>query len=160
VTLQLTLEIVLAATALALLTRGVHRVWLDQLRRPVTLLVWAFLTAILLGAIGGGQHPDPWWFVLPAAVLVWEAQRGWRQAPRCHLWEVGIGALSAALALYILSLGAAPAWLAPTALSLAVGLALIGAGLLFRSRRREPTISRSDDWAHYERREERRRGPL
>jgi LPXTG-motif cell wall-anchored protein len=37
-------------------------------------------------------------------------------------------------------------------LSLAAGLALIGAGLLLRSRRREPLPWRGDDPTHYDRR--------
>jgi len=151
-TLQLLLEIVLAVTAVAFLARDSYRTWVDQLRRPVTLLLWAFLTAIFLGAIGSPPHPSPWWFALPAGVLAWEAWRGWRRAPRCHLREGGLGALAAALLLYVLSLAAVPAWLAPVVLSLAAGLALIGAGLLMRSRRREPRPWRRDDQTHYDRR--------
>lgn len=153
VTLQLFLEVTLASVAIVLLGRGVYRTWLDQLRRPITLLVWAFLTAILAGAVGGPPHPSPWWFALPAGILIWETVRGWTRVPRCHLREAALGALAAALICYIITVALAP-WgaLAVGGLSLAVGLALVGAGLLLRARHREPFPWRPADWLHYERR--------
>ena len=128
---QLLLELVLAGTALGLLAHGVYRTWLDPFRRPATLLLWAFLTAIFAGVIGSPPHPRPWWFVLPTALLLWEAVRGWKRAPRCHLREGGLGALAAALACYVLTL-AVPTWgaLALSGLSIAGALALVGVGLL------------------------------
>lgn len=150
---QLLLEILFAATALVLLGYGIYRTWLDQLRRPITLLLWAFLTAIFAGVIGSPPHPRAWWFALPAGVLAWEAVRGWTRAPRCHLRESGLAALAAALVTYVLTLFL-PAWgpLALGGLSLAVALALVGLGLLIRSHRREPSPGRPGDGTHYERR--------
>lgn len=152
--IQLLLEILLTATALVLLGHGAYRTWLDQLRRPITLLLWAFLTAIFAGVIGSPPHPRAWCFALPAGILAWEARRGWIRAPRCHLREGGLAALAAALVTYSLTLFL-PAWgsLALSGLSLAVALAFVGLALLVHSRRREPFPGRSADWTHYERRE-------
>lgn len=151
--LQLLLEILLGSAALALLARSVYRTWIDQLRRPITLLLWAFLTAILAGTVAHRPHPNPAWLILPTAVLVWEVLRGWRRAPRCHLREGGHGALAASLVLYLVSLAfAARPLLALFPLALAVALALVAAGLLLRARHREPTPWRAADWHHYERR--------
>jgi hypothetical protein len=152
-TVQHFVEATLATAALVLLGHGVYRTWLDQLRRPITLLLWAFLTAIFAGVIGSPPHPRAWWFALPAAVLVWEALRGWTRAPRCHFREGGLAALAAALVCYVLTLSLA-AWglFALGGLSLAIALALVGAGLLLRARHREPSPWRPDDWTHYERR--------
>lgn len=152
-TLQQFVEIVLAGVALVLFGRGACRTWFDRSRRPITLLLWAFLTAVLAGTVGGLPHPRPWLFVLPAAILGWEAYRGWARAPRCRLREAGLGWLAAALLAWVLTLSLAP-WgpYALAGLSLASALALVGAGLLLQARRREPSPWRPSDWVHYERR--------
>jgi len=153
-TAQLLIELALAGTALVLLGHGIHRTWRDPNRRPITLLMWVFLTAILAGVIGSPPHPRPWWFILPAAVLLWEARRGWLRAPRCHLREAGLGALAAALGVYVLTL-ALPTWgiLALSGLSVASAMAVVGGGLLLCARVREPAPWRLTDWTHYERRQ-------
>ena len=81
-TLRTVVEIVLALGALLLLIRDLRRAWLDRLRRPITLLVAALIAGLLIGSVGGREHPSPWWLVLPALVLAWEFARGWRVAPR------------------------------------------------------------------------------
>ena len=150
---QLLLELLLAAAAFGLLLHGAYRTWRDPYRRPVALLLWAFLTAILAGIVGGTPHPLPWWLALPAAVLAWEAARGWKRAPRCHLREGGLGILALALLVYVATL-AVPSWgrLAASGLALAGMLAALGGVLLLAARLREPAPWRLADWTHYERR--------
>ena len=151
-TLQAVVELVLAVGAVLLLARDMRRAWLDQLRRPITLLVAASIAGLLLGAIVQPPYPSPWWLVLPGSVLAWEVGRGWRRAPRCHLWETGVGAFAVGLLLAAVALGVAVASVAPVLL-IAVGVtAAVGSGLLRRSRRREPRPWRLDDVSHYERR--------
>ena len=151
-TLQSVVELVLACGAVLLLARDIRRAWLDQIRRPITLLMGALIAALLLGAMGGPPYPSPWWLVLPASVLAWEAGRGWRRAPCCHVWEAGVGAFAVSLVLAAVGLGLAVANVAATLLVTAAGAAALGAGLLWRSGRREPRPWRSDDVNHYERR--------
>lgn len=79
---------------MVLLARDLRRAWRDRLRRPITLLAAALLTVLLLGTLAGRAHPSPWWLLLPASILVWEVARGWRQTPRCHLWEGGVAAFA------------------------------------------------------------------
>ncbi len=151
-TLQSVIELVLAGGAVLLLARDMRRAWLDQLRRPITLLMAALITALLLGAAGGPPYPSPWWLVLPASVLAWEVGRGWRRAPCCHLWEAGVGAFAVSFLLAAVGLGLAVASVATALLVTAAGAAAVGAGLLWRSGRREPRPWRSEDVSHYERR--------
>jgi hypothetical protein len=150
---QLLLEFLLATAALALLAHGAYRTWRDPYRRPITLLLWAFLTAILVGVVGNSPHPLPGWFALPAAILAWEAARGWTRAPRCHFREAGLGTLALSLAVYVGTL-AVPSWgpLAASGLALAAGLAVLGSGLLLIAKLREPRPWRLADWTRYERR--------
>jgi hypothetical protein len=150
--LQSVVELVLGVGAVLLLARDLRRAWLDQLRRPITLLMAALIAALLVGATVGRPHPSPWWLVLPGSVLAWEVGRGWRRAPRCHLWETGVGSLAVSLLLAAVGMGLAPASVAPVLLVAAGGTAAVGAGLLWRSRRREPRPWRIDDVSHYERR--------
>lgn len=151
-TLQTGAELVLAVGAAGVLIRDVGRSWRDRLRRPVTLLVPSLLSALLIGVAGGRAHPDPWWLLLPAGMLTWEVVRGWRRAPRCHLWEAGVGAFAASLLLSALALGLGNGRTAPILLGAAVGLAGVAVGLLWGSHRREPPPSRPGDVNHYERR--------
>jgi hypothetical protein len=151
-TLQSMVELVLGVGAVLLLARDMRRAWLDQLRRPITLLMAAVIAALLVGAIVEPLYPSPWWLVLPGSVLAWEVGRGWRRAPRCHLWQAGIGAFAMSLLLAAVGLGLAVASVAPVLLGAAGGTAAVGAGLLWRSRRREPQPWRTHDVSHYERR--------
>jgi 4-amino-4-deoxy-L-arabinose transferase-like glycosyltransferase len=153
-TFQSMIEILLAAAALLLLSRDLRRAWRDPPRRPVTLLVAALVAILLLGTLGGRSHPSPWWLIVPAAVLVWEVVRGWRQARRSHLWEAGVGAFAAGLLLAVVALGVEAGTVATALLALFAGV--LGAGLLWRSNRREPHPWRDDDPSHYERRLSRR----
>jgi hypothetical protein len=151
-TLQTITELVLALGASLLLARDVHRAWTDRLRRPVTLLAAALLAAIIIGAFGGRTYPSPWWLVLPSGVLLWEVARGWRRAPRCHLWEAGVGLFGAGLLLAGTGLVLGHGSIA-TALSIgAAASAALAAGFLVRSRQREPRPWRAGDPLHYERR--------
>ena len=84
-TLRGVVELILALGALLLLARDVCRAWLDDLRRPITLLLTALVGALLLGVFGGRPYPNPWWLMLPSSILAWEVARGWRRVPRCHL---------------------------------------------------------------------------
>jgi hypothetical protein len=152
VTLQSVIEMVLALGAVLLLARDMHRAWLDQLRRPITLLMAALVAVLLVGTIGGRPRPSPWWLVLPGSILVWEVGRGWRRAPRCHLSEAGVGAFAASLLLAVVGLGPAGGSVAAALLATAAGAAVVGAGLLWRSRRRERRPWRVEDASHYERR--------
>jgi hypothetical protein len=151
-TLRAVTELILALGAVLLLARDMRRAWLDQLRRPVTLLVATLVAVLLVGVIGGRPHPSPWWLVLPGSLLAWEVGRGWRRAPRCHLWEAGVGAFAASLLLAAVGLGLRGGSLAAALLSTAAGAAVVGAGLFWRSRRREPRPWRAGDTSHYERR--------
>jgi hypothetical protein len=158
-TLRAVTEIILALGAVLLLARDTHRAWLDQVRRPVTLLVAALIAGLLIGALGGRPHPSPWWLVLPGSVLAWEVGRGWRRAPRCHLWEAGIGAFGASLLLAAVGLGVRGGSITAALLATAAVAAVVGAGLLWRSRRQEPHPWRAGDTSHYERRvAQRKRG--
>ena len=148
---QTGVEFLLAVAAL-LLGRDLRRAWRDQLRRPISLLVAALVTALLIGALAGSPHPSPWWLVLPAGVLAWEVARGWRKAPRCHLWEAGVAAFTASLLFAVVGLAMQGEGLARTLLALATLGAMAGLGLLWQSRRREPRPWRTGDPAHYERR--------
>jgi hypothetical protein len=151
-TLQTTVELILAVGAAGLLVRDVRRAWRDRLRRPVTLLVAGLMAALLIGVSGGRAHPHPWFLLLPAAILTWEVVRGWRQVPRCHLWEAGAGAFAASLLLGALGLGLSDGTPATILLAAAVGLGGVAVGLLWRSHRRERSPSRADDTTRYERR--------
>jgi hypothetical protein len=152
--LQSVVEVMLAVAALLLLARDLQRARRDRLRRPVTLLAAALVAALLAGMSGGRAYPSPWWLVLPATVLVWEVSRGWRLAPRCHLWEAGAAsfALGLLLALAGHALHAAATWL--FAASIVTGV--LGVALLWRSHLREPRPWRVGDASHYERRSARR----
>ncbi len=137
---QTSVEVALAAAALALLGRDLYRAWRDQQRRPMTLLVAGLMVVLLAGVLGGRAHPHPWWLGVPAAILAWEAARGWRRTPRCHLWEAGVGAL--ALGLTVQGMLLIPAAAASVA----------GFALFWLSHRREPRPWRANDVDHYERR--------
>ena len=156
-TLRAVTELVLALGAALLLARDMRHAWLDRLRRPATLLVAALSAALLIGVLGGRPHPSPWWLVLPGSILAWEVGRGWRRAPRCHLWEAGVGAFGASLILAAVGLGLRDGGIATALLATAAGAAGVGVGLLWRSRRREPHPWRVDDMRHYERRAAQRR---
>ena len=151
-TLQSAVELILALGALSLLFRDLRRAWRDALRRPVTLFAAALFAMLLIGSLGGRPHPHPWWLALPAAVLAWEAVRGWRRTPRCHLWEAGIGAFGAGLLLAGAGLALEDRNIAGGVLAAATAATLLGLWLLWRSHRREPHPWRDDDAAHYERR--------
>jgi hypothetical protein len=151
-TLRTVTELILAIGAVLLLARDLHRVWLDQLRRPITLLMAALVAALLIGVFGGRPHPSSWWLVLPGCVLAWEVARGWRRTPRCHLWEAGIGAFSASLLFAAIGLGLGDRSLAGGLLTVAAAAAVAGVGLLWRSHRREGRPWRAGDTSHYERR--------
>jgi hypothetical protein len=151
-TLRAATELILALGAALLLARDMRRAWLDQLCRPVTLLVATLVAVLLVGAIGGRPHPSPWWLVLPGGLLAWEVGRGWRRAPRCHLWEAGVGAFAGSLLLASVGLGLRGSRIGAALLATAAGAAVGGAGLLRRSRRREPRPWRAGDTSHYERR--------
>lgn len=148
--LQSLVELVLAVGAVLLLARDLRRAWLDQLRRPVTLLMAALIAALLIGINGARPHPSPWWLLLPGVILLWELGRGWRRAPRCHLWEAGMGAF--ALSLLLAGLGLAGESVQAALVAASIGSAAVGAGLLWRSYRREPRPWRAGDAGHYERR--------
>jgi hypothetical protein len=149
-------ELGLALGAILLLARDLHRAWLDQLRRPITLLMAAVVAILLVGATGGSSHPSPWWLILPGVILLWEVGRGWRRAPRSHLWEAGAGAFATSLLLAGVGLGMPAGSVQTVLLAAAGGAAAVGAGLLRRSHRREPHPWRVDDAIHYERRLARR----
>jgi hypothetical protein len=144
---RLAIELALAAAALLLLGRDLYRAWRDPLRRPMTLLVAGLMVVLLAGALGGREHPSPWWLAVPAAILAWEVARGWRRTPRCHLWEAGMGAFALSLALAGIALS-----LAQELLIAAAAASVAGFALLWLSHRREPRPWRADDVAHYERR--------
>jgi hypothetical protein len=151
VTLRTAVELILALGASGLLVRDVRRAWRDRLRRPVTLLAAGLMAGLLIG-VGGRTHPVPGWLLLPAAILAWEAVRGWRQAPRCHLWETGAGGFAASLLLAAVGLGLGDGATATFLLTGALALGLAAVMLLWRSHRREPPPARAGDVGHYERR--------
>jgi len=151
-TLRSAVELALALAALLLLVRDLRRAWLDQLRRPATLLAGALLTVLLIGTLGGRLHPSPWWLVLPALILVWEVGRGWRLTPRCHLWGAGVAVFAGSLLLAVVGLGLDGGSVAIALLAIAVAASMLGLGLLWRSRQREPRPWRIEDVSHYERR--------
>jgi uncharacterized membrane protein len=151
-TLQSVVELILALAAILLLVRDLRRAWLDHLRRPATLLVGALVAVLLVGTFGGRLHPSPWWLVLPGLILVWEVGRGWRLTPRCHLWEAGVAMFAGSLLLAIVGLGLDGGSIATALLAISVAASLLGLGLLWRSRQREPRPWRIDDVTHYERR--------
>lgn len=146
--------LVLALAAVGLLARDLRRAGNDPFRRPVTLLM-ACLVVVVLAGTHGGRLPDPWWLMLPASILAWEAVRGWRTLPRCHLREGGIGAWAAGLALAAAGLALREGFAVPLLAAAAAACAL-GVFLMWRSRRREPAPFRPGDPQHYERRAVRR----
>jgi hypothetical protein len=143
--------LLLALAAALLLARDVRRAWRDPWRRPITLLAAALIALLLIGTLMERDHPHPGWLFLPAGVLLWEVLRGWRRAPRCHLWEGGIAALTASLVLAAIGLHAAG--FAGLLLAAAGVAAVMGLFLLWQSRRREPRPWRAGDRFHYERRQ-------
>jgi hypothetical protein len=151
-TLQTAVELILALGAAFLLVRDMRRAWRDPLRRPVTLLMAALVAVLLIGVLGDRAYPSPWWLALPAGILVWEVIRGWRVAPRCHLWEAGIGTFAGGLLLAAFGLGMREGIAATVLLATAAAMGLAAIGLLWRSHRREPPPWRSGDASHYERR--------
>jgi hypothetical protein len=150
--LQIAVELILAAGAAVLLVRDLRRAWRDPLRRPVSLLMAAFMAALLIGVIIGGSHPSPWWLVVPGGILAWEVVRGWRLVPRCHLRETGIGLFAVGLLLAALSLGKEQDSAATMLLAMAGAMGLAAVVLFVLSHRREPRPWRADDVSHYERR--------
>lgn len=154
--LQTVIELALAIGAVLLLTRDLRRVLADRLQRPITLLMAAVISGVLVGVTGGRTHPSTWWRMLPASILAWEVVRGWRLAPRCHLWEAGVGTLAVGLTLAALGLGLGDRSIGAMVLLLAAGAFVAGVGLFLRSRRREPPPGREGDVSHYERRWARR----
>ncbi len=149
---QSAFEIVLAAAALLLLARDLYHAWRDSQRRPVTLLAAAAIAVLLLGTLGERSGPHPWWLALPAAVLAWEAIRGWRVTPRSRLREAGMAAFAAALLVGAGGLALDKGPVAAVLVAAGAVAAAIGFALLWESRRREPKPWRPDDVAHYERR--------
>lgn len=146
------IELVLGLGAILLLARDANRAWVDRLRRPSTLLMAAVVTVVLAGTMGGLQHPEPWWLVVPGLILAWEARRGWRQAPRCRLWESGVGAFALGVLLAGAGLQVGAGTVGSALLAAAAGASLVGAVLLWQSHRREPRAWRANDVSHYERR--------
>ena len=157
--LQITVEIILAAGAGLLLARDLRRAWRDPLRRPVTLLMASLVAALLIGVIGGQSHPSPWWLLVPGSVLVWEVVRGWRVVPCCHLREAGIGTFAAGLVLAAFGLGMYEESVSTVLLAVAALIGVAALALFWLSHRREPRPWRTDDVKHYERRaSERQKG--
>jgi len=156
---QSEIELFLAVAAVLLLGRDLRRAWRDRLRRPISLLVATLVAALLIGALAGHPHPSPWWLLLPVGVLAWEVGRGWRQTPRCHLWEAGVAAFGTSLLFAAVALAVNEKGVTTTLLAVAAMGAILGLGLLRRSRRSEPRPWRIGDPDHYERRGvQRRRG--
>ena len=149
---QWVVGIALALVAVVLFARDLRRADVDPLRRPATLFVGSLVVAMLAGTFGGRSLPNPWWLMLPAAVLAWEATRGWRKTPRCHRWEGGVAAWAVGLGLAAVGLGLAEAPDAPF-LAAAAAACAAGAALMAWSFHREPRSWRRDDHAHYERRD-------
>jgi hypothetical protein len=149
-TLASVIGLFLATAAILLLARDLRRAWHDPWRRPITLLAAALIAVLFVGTLMERAHPHPWWLVLPAGVLAWEVARGWRRAPRCHLWEGGIAAFAASVVLALLGLQGGG--LAAPLLAAAGVCGVLGLALLWQSRRREPRPWRPGDPVHYERR--------
>ena len=149
---QSAVEVFLAVAALLLLGRDLRRAWRDELRRPISLLVAALVSALLIGALAGEPLSTPWLLVLPAGVLAWEVARGWRQTPRCHVRETGVAAFAAALLFAVAGFATREESITTTLLALAAVAGMLGLGLLWRSRRTEPRPWRIEDPDHYERR--------
>jgi hypothetical protein len=150
-TLQSVIELILVLAAVLLLVRDLRRAWFDRLRRPITLLIAAAIAVLLIGTLGGRAYPSPWWLVVPGAILAWEVARGWRQTPRARLWEAGVAAFAASLLLVMVGLHLEGS----VAIALLAGsgaAGVLGVGLMWRSRRREPRPWRAGDATHYERR--------
>lgn len=147
--------IVLALAAVALLARDLRRAGNDPLRRPVTLFMASLVVVVLAGTFGARRLPNPWWLLLPAGVLAWEAARGWTQLPRCRLREGAMAAWALGLALAAVALATGGAMVAPL-LGAAAAAFAAGIFLLWRSRAREPRPWRSADRERYERREAQR----
>src|SRR5436190_20109518 len=137
-TLQFVIELILALAAVLLLARDLHRAWLDRLRRPITLLIAALVAVLLVGMLGGRAQPSPWWLVLPGVILAWEVGRGWRRTPRCHLWEAGVAAFTASLALAVAGLGLGEGSVATALLGASIAAAILGLGLLWQCGRGRP----------------------
>ena len=150
--LQIAVELILALGAALLLVRDLRRAWRDPLRRPASMLMAAFMAALIVGVILGESYPSPWWLFVPGGVLVWEVVRGWRVAPRCHLREAGIGTFAAALVLAASGLGMYEESLSTVLLAAAALMGTAALGLFSLSQRREPRPWRTDDFQHYERR--------
>lgn len=150
--LQDAVELILALGTALLLARDVRRAWRDPLRRPITLLMATVMAALLIGVYGGQSHPSAWWLLVPGCALIWEAVRGWRRAPRCHLWEAGMGAFALCLLFAAAGLGLSDGKTAAILLIAAVASGVTAVFLLWRSHRREPRPSRTGDASHYERR--------
>jgi hypothetical protein len=151
-TAQSAVEVFLAVAALLLLGRDLRRAWRDELRRPISLLVAALVTALLIGTLAREPYPSPWWLLLPTGILAWEVARGWRQTPRCHVWEAGVAAFTAALLFAVAGLAMRGEGTTTTLLAIAAVAGMLGLGLLWRSRSTEPRPWRSEDPDHYERR--------
>jgi hypothetical protein len=149
---QTGVEVFLAVAALLLLGRDLRRAWRDELRRPISLLVAALVSALLIGTLAGKPHPTPWLLVLPAGVLAWEVARGWRRTPRCHVRETGVAAFTAALLFALAGFATREDGTTTVLLALAMVAGMLGLGLLWRSRRTEPRPWRVEDPDHYERR--------
>jgi len=149
---QSAVEVFLAVAALLLLGRDLRRAWRDELRRPISLLVAALVTALLIGTLAREPYPSPWWLLLPTGILAWEVARGWRQTPRCHVWEAGVAAFTAALLFAVAGFAMRGEGTTTTLLALAAVGGMLGLGLLWRSRRSEPRPWRIEDPDHYERR--------
>jgi apolipoprotein N-acyltransferase len=149
---QSAVEGFLAVGALLLLGRDLRRAWRDELRRPISLLVAALVTALLIGTLAREPYPSPWWLLLPAGILAWEVARGWRQTPRCRVWEAGVAAFTAALLFAVAGLAVRGEGTTAALLGVAAVAGMLGLGLLWRSRRTEPRPSRIEDPDHYERR--------
>lgn len=149
---QTGVEVFLAIGALLLLGRDLRRAWRDELRRPISLLVAALVSALLIGALAGEPFPSPWLLVLPAGVLAWEVARGWRKTPRCHVWEAGVAAFTLGLLFAAAGLAMQGEGANRTLLAVAVVAGMLGLGLLWHSRRTEPRPWRIEDPEHYERR--------
>ncbi len=154
---QSAVEVFLAVAALLLLGRDLRRAWRDELRRPISLLVAALVTALLIGTLAREPYPSPWWLLLPAGILAWEVARGWRQTPRCRVWETGVAAFTAALLFAVAGLAMRAEGTTTTLLALAAVAGMLGLGLLWRSRRTEPRPSRIEDPDRYERRRAQRK---
>lgn len=146
------IELGLALGALVLLARDVQRARRDHHRRPITVFMAGLMTVVLSGALGGSPHPDPGWLILPGSILAWEAARGWRLAPNSRRWEAGVAAFALGVLLAMIALSLTSGDVAWALLGSALGTGLVGALLLWRSRRIEPRAWRANDSSHYERR--------